>query len=100
MTKHQIKKELLMIYIDIEIPPIYLAAMDEACEHAEKLDTVEVEKVTGAMIAFATGVSVLKGVLIGLLEKTTAEKVTVDYRGVTHVFEIDDPIFDMEFTFL
>lgn len=81
------KNELLSKVIErivYDIPPLFMAILEECCENVEKSNIEEPDRVSMVFISFYTTLPVLKGTIDAGLE--LADSINLDYRN--QVFEI------------
>lgn len=81
------KNELMSKVVErivYDIPPLFLAILEECCENVEKSDIEELDKVSMVFVSFYTTLPILKGTIDASLE--FADSLTLNYRG--QIFEI------------
>ncbi|WP_163401189.1 hypothetical protein [Flavobacterium fluviatile] len=67
-----------------DVPPLFLAMLEECCENVEKSDIEESSRVSMVFVSFYTTLPVLKGTIDAGLN--LADSINLDYRN--QVFEI------------
>lgn len=78
----------VMEKITVPLPPLFVAMLEEACEHADKADCKDEERTGLALLVFATSVPLLKGLIDGAQQTFNSDSVTLEYRG--QKFQVSD----------
>jgi len=84
MKAEEIYQEITKPFVDMNVPPILLALLEEMSEHAEKSNAKDEDKPHIALIAFKASLPILTATINASLDK--ADIVTINYRNQS--FEI------------
>jgi hypothetical protein len=94
MNERELYNEINLDF-NFELPDLFKAILEESCENACKSNVNENDKKSAALVAFATALSALKGLIIAALKQ--ADIINLNYRNQSFQIDHRHPImkFDM-----